>query len=447
MYPSINENYNAAVQAELRKTIVQMKPQAAVTLGSFKAGSGARGASGKLAGLEIPYKQGVVHGETALDVISGVTSFERMYAPTTGKMYVGLTQMGFTVEHEDYHETDAQAGNLPETASDLRDQALNTYLQHQNWYRIGKNTGSLAVVAAGGGGGSGTITCANDNTARGRSKGNLRLAVSAFTAVGKRVLYQSYTESTDTLTATFYITARASATAMTIVVTDGGTVVAGDIIVKYGHYKRVPYGCGYHFSPTGRLYQGANTAVDTFLNSREVTVSGYVTPTAMDTAKGALQTRANSPTARMNRVCRMTIGNYKQLAGYGYTLRAYNAEKGEADTTFGLPTVFKDEDTVYIQDADYEDAYIDMHDRKSYFEYRQREMSEISKGVTQYVGTNLVGSTEMYRNWGEAMNLAYDARGDDGKGKAGSGAPNSSVTMTGMTIPPINQVAEAQPLV
>src|SRR5688572_8834710 len=131
MFQNLNDNLAPVVQAELRKTIIQTKSQAAITLGGASgSGSGARGQAGKLAGLEIPYKQGVVHGETALDVINGVTSFERMYAPTHGKMYVGLTQMGFTVEHEEFHEQDAQNGNLPETANDLRNQALQTYLQH-----------------------------------------------------------------------------------------------------------------------------------------------------------------------------------------------------------------------------------------------------------------------------------------------------------------------------
>ncbi len=447
MYPNINENYAAAVRAELRKTIVQLKQQKAVTKGSFKSGTGARGAAGMLAGLEVPFKQGVVHGETALDVIGGTTSFERMYVPTTNKMYIGLTQTGFTVEHEYFHQKDADAGNLPEGRTQLRDQAMRTYLQHHNWYAIGKGDGALAVVAAGGGGGSGTITLANDNTARGRSKGSLRLAVSAFTTAGKRVMYQSYTPSTDTLTATFYITSKASSTTAVIVVTDAGTVVAGDVIVKLGHYKRVPFGLGYHIDDTGRPYQGANTVVDTFLNSSSIDGGGsLVNPTLMDTAKGGMQTRANDANARKNRVCHLTIGNYKTLAGYGYTLREYNAEKGDANTTFGLPFVYEDEDTVFIQDADMEDAYIYLRDRQSYFEYRQAELGEVSEGVTQYVGTNTVGSTEKYQNWGEAYNMAWDGRGDDGQGD-GAGAPNSSVVIENLEIPAINQVSQGLSLV
>ena len=446
MYQTINENLSAAVRAQLRSSIAKFTSQHAVTKNSFPMGAGANREKGQLAGLEIPYKRGVVHGESALDPYNGVTSFETMYAPTTAKMYAGLTFTGFTVQFEHFHQKDAMNGNLPENANDMRDQALITYLQHHNWYRIGKNTGSLAVVSVGGG--SGSITFTNDATARGRSKGSLRLAISDFTAVGKRVLYESYTESTDTKTATFYLTAKASATTGTVVITDGGTIVAGDVIVKKGHYKKVPYGLGYFQSATGRLMQGANTSVDGFLNARAVSGgSALVTPTAMDTAKGALQTRKNDVDARKRLICHLTIGNYKQLAAYGYNLRTYNAEKGDADTTFNLPVNYKDEDTEFIQDADYEDGYIDLRDRVSFFEYRQSQMDEVSEGPTQYVGTNSVGSTEKYRNWGEAYQFVWDGRGDDGKHKAGHGGPNCGVFIESLTIPNLNQVAEGQSLV
>lgn len=444
MYQTINENLAYAIRAQLRKTIMKFTSQCAVTKNSYKSGRGSS-ETGQLAGLEIPYKTGVVHGETALDPYSGVTSFERMYAPKGNKMYVGLSFTGFSVEFEHYHNKDAMNGNLPEGQNDMRDQALQTYLQHHNWYRIGAGDGALAVVTAVAGS---AITFANDNLGRGRSKGSLRLAVSAFTAPGKRILYQSYNKTTDTLGATFYITSKPSAVGAQVVIVDGGTISAGEIVVKFGHYKRVPYGHATHFDDTPRWYQGANTAVDTFLNSRKVD-GGFalITPTVMDTAKGALQTRANNVDARFKRVAHLSIGNYKQLAGYGYNLRQHQANDGKADTSYGLPVNYEDEDTEFIQDADFEDAYIDIRDRQSYFEYRQSEMTEISAGATQYVGTNGIGSTEKYRNWGEAYNFVWDGRGDDGKHQQGKGGPNSSTFIANLQIPAVNQVAEGISLV
>jgi hypothetical protein len=443
-YPNLPENFAAATQAEMRKSIIQTKQQKAPTSMSITSGAGARGESGKLAGLEIPFKNGVQHGETALDVLSGTTSFEQPVAPLNDKMFVGLAQTGFTVHWEHFHEKDAQAGNLPESRFDQRDQAMRTYYQHKNWYHGGVKTGSVAVVAAGGGGGSGTITFANDNTARGRSKGSLRLAVSPGTTAGKRILYQSYTESTDTLTATFYITSKASTTTAVIVVTDAGTVVAGDVIVKYGHYKKVTYGLGYLCDYANRFLQGVSTATYGFLNARRVNGgNALITPTLMDTAKGYQMTMANDMEARKKRGVHMSIGNYKQLAAFSYTLRQYNAEKGQADVTYGMPNWYEDEDAVFFCDADFEDAYVYIRDRKSVFEYRQSEMQKISKGDgSPYVGTSSFGSTEFFDNYGESCNLAWDARGDDGKGsKDGAGSPNSMVVIDNLAIPAVSQMA------
>lgn len=448
-YPNLVDNYAAATQAELRKMIVQSKQQKAVTKGSLESGPGARNESGALTGLEIPFKTGVPHGETALDAIGGTTSFEAYVAPQTDKMYVGLTQMGFTVEHEHFHNIDSNKGKIPESRAERREAMMLTYYQHQNWYNIGVKTGALAVVAAGGGGGSGTITFANDNTARGRSKGSLRLAVSWSTTAGKRVMYQSYTESTDTLTATFYITSKASTTTAVIVVTDGGTVVAGDVIVKYGHYKKVPYGLGYFINQASRWMQGINTATHTMFNARRVNaLASLITPTMMDTAKGAKQIRANNVDAGKKDICHLTMGNYKTLAGFGYDLRQYNAEKGDANTTFALPTNFEDEQNIYVQDADFEDAYIYIRDRSSFFEYRQSPMQKISPGdAQQYVGTNSKGSTEFYENFGESYNLAWDARGSDGSKRNGAGGPNSAVVIDNLTIPDLSQMGEGISLV
>jgi len=446
MYLNVNESLSAAVRAQLRKTIIKYQSQMAVTKNSYKSGRGAAGEQGQLAGLEIPIQEGLVHGETALDPYNGGTSFERMYAPTTNKMYVGLTFTGFTVEFEHFHEKDAMNGNLPWGQSKLRDDALKTYMQHHNYYRLGSGNGALGVVSSVSGA---TVTFTNDGTARGRSKGSLRLAVSPFTTAGKRILYQSYNTSTDALGATFYITAKTSATTATTVITDGGTITAGEVVVKYGHYKKVPYGHAYHFSSTARLYQGISTSASTtaFLNSRAVDGgAALVNPTTMDTLKGSLQTRANDVDARKKRICHLTIGNYKTLASFGYALRDYNAEKGQADTTYGHPNNYEDEDTEFIQDADFEDNFIDLRDRNSYFEYRQSDMQEISEGATQYVGTNFVGSTEKYRNWGEAYNFAFDMRGDDGSNKMG-GAPNSSAYIHNLTTPSLSQISEGISLV
>jgi hypothetical protein len=144
----------------------------------------------------------------------------------------------------------------------------------------------------------------------------------------------------------------------------------------------------------------------------------------------------------MKRIAHITPGNYRVLGAFGYTLRQYNAEQGQAGTTYGLPRNYSDEDTEWAQDADFEDAYVYMRNPSSYFEYRQSDMQKITKGDgAQYVGLNLRGSTEFFDNYAEAFNLAYDARGEDGQGRE-NGTPNDSVVLDNITIPSGNQVSE-----
>ncbi|HEY8560504.1 MAG TPA: hypothetical protein VIL74_09015 [Pyrinomonadaceae bacterium] len=438
MYQNLPEHLAPAARAELRKSIVDLKQKKAITLNSYKSGAGARKEGGRLAGVEIPFFKNLAHGEAALDPLTGSTSFGRMIPQNLDKMFVGVAFGGFTVEWEHFHQTDANRGNLPMGKEQQRDAVMETYLLHQNWYRIGDGSGVLAVATTAGG--SGTRTFAYDATARNRSKGSIRLAVSYNTAAGKRILYQSVDPATDTVNAEFYITSKPNAT-QAVCVMVSGSVAVGDVIVKKGHYKRVAYGHGTHFSNGNRWYQGVDTTNYDFLKCRYVDGGGAgITPTMITTAKTANKTRGNDAEAGKKKVAHLTPSNYQELAAFGYTLRTYNAEKGEADTSFGLPTTYQDEDWIFIQDADFEEAFIDVRDKRSYFEYRQQELQEISPGAQQYVGTEMFGSTEKFQNWGESFNFVWDARGDDGKGQGGQ--PNSSVYIGNLAMPAVTQVAE-----
>lgn len=440
-YRNLQEHNAAAVQAEIRGSILRLRQQNAVTMQSLKRGAGARNESGSMVGLEIPFSVNTANGSSALDPHTGQTSFLNYVPSATDKMFVGLAYRGFTVEWEHFTEIDASRGKQPMNRFKQRDEAMKTFMQEGNFYAIGKGDGALAVVTVGGG--SGSITFAYDATARGRSKGSLRLAISRNTASGKRIMYQSYNTS-GTKTAEFYITAKASATTATVVVTDGGTIGATDIVVKYGHYNKVEYGLGYHFDyDANRWYQGASTATHPFLRATRVDgAGGPPTPTLIDTMKLGTQVRANDMGAANRRVCHLTPANYRALAAFGYELRA---EKGDAMTTYGLPQYYTDGDTDFILDADFEETEIFMRDRKSLFYYEQKELHEISEGAQQYVGTSLVGSTEKYQNWGQACNLAWDGRGDDGEGDGG--APNSLVYIYGLELPAQTQVAAGVSLV
>ena len=352
--------------------------QSGKTDATFKKGSG--GKKGKLAGLEIPYERGVAHGETALNPVRGLTSAIPMVPSRTGKMFVGLAFSILTVESEWFHEIDASRGNLPEGESTNYKKVLNTYVQHQNWYAIGQGNGGLAYATSSGG--TGTHTFAFDNTARGRSKGSIRLAVSGDDPA-QRIYYESIDESVPggVVTSTFYITSKPSALTANLIITDAGTIGAGDLIVKKGHYNRVKYGLGYHINHLPRLYQGADTSVDDFLNSIGIDgKGGPLTATLIDTAKLAQEIEANDEKARKNRMFHLTHGHHRSLASYGYDLRAYNAEKGQAKTSYGVPRDFEDEDSNFRIDENMEDAYVYARRITDYWYYTQSELREVTSG-------------------------------------------------------------------
>lgn len=441
-FRNINEHDAAAVQADLRATILNLRPQRAITLTSLKSGKGARQENGKLAGLEIPFAVNVPMGSSALDPVGGQTSFLNYVPSATGKMYAGLAFLGFTVEFEHFHDLDAERGNLPESRLEQRDKAMQTYYQERNWDAVGEGDGRLAIVTVGVASPGGAITLAYDNTARGRSKGSVRLAITRNTATNKRVMYQSYNTS-GTKTAEFYITAKSSATNATVVITDGGTIGANDRIVKYGHFNKVPYGLGYFASNANRWFQGALTSDHPFLKATRIDGGGGPpTPTLIDGMKMSAQVISNDKMAANRRVFHLTFPNYRTLAAFGYELRQ---EKGDAMETYGLPQYYTDGDSDFIDDMDFEDCEIHMRDLKSFFLYRQSELREITSGPAQYVGTSLVGSTEKYQNWGEAYNCVWDGRGDDGKGAGGSA--NSFVYADNLEMPVKTQVAAGLSLV
>ena len=80
-----------------------------------------------------------------------------------------------------------------------------------------------------------------------------------------------------------------------------------------------------------------------------------------------------------NKMFHMTHGHHRSLAAYGYNLREYNAEKGDAMKTFGVPR-YEDEDSIWVRDEDMEDAYVYGRGRSGYWEYRQSPIDEVTNG-------------------------------------------------------------------
>lgn len=430
---------SALVQRDMVKTVARFRPEKARTLATFKEGTRKKQAG--LAGLQISYWKDHAHGQTWYSPVAGDTSFKKSIKQNSGAMYAGVAFRNMNMYMEDHIMLDMQRGLIPDSYIQERKRRIETHMMKKNWAAIGDGRGGVGVVASASGS---TLTATKDNSGRGRSKGVFRLKISDST---DPLYYDAVNTTTHAVVATFYITAKPSATTATVGGYTVGDVtalnVAGLLIVESGSYNKEMVGVGGHISDASRIYQGADTSVDEFLKNPSVDGgNAAVTPSAVHAAKQILMTRANAEEGDFSFICHLTPSNYETLAKFGYTLRQYNAEKGQANTTFGLPTVYKDGDTLFVPDADYEDAYIDFREKSTFFEYVQKEFGLKTTGSEggrhEWVGTNQVGSTNSYENYNEACNIVWDGRGKDGD-REGGGSPNTSVFIKNLAIPTVNQ--------
>lgn len=416
----------AIVQRDMDEAVLSHRPAKGRTLMTFE--QSIRRKKGRLAGYQIGYWRDFAHGQTWYNPLAGDFSFKRSTAQKTGAMWVGVAFRNMNITLENHVQLDMASGAIPDSYIKERRRRIATYTMKKNWEAIGNGDGTVAMVGSASGT---TLTALLDGSARGSSKGVFRLAIS----LAADPIYYECINASDAVVAKFFITAKSSATQATMDFTGGsGNAAAmntsGFRIVEAGSFKKAMTGIGYHHSDsTSRIYQGASVADDPFLINASVDMSAAaVTPTAIHTLKGMVQTAANAPESEFPFVGHLSFQNYRILASYGYTDRQYTLnDNTKSTTTFGLPTVYKDGDTVWVPDADYEEAYIDLRERAPFFEYVQKKFGpETADGISrhEWIGANESGSTLKYENYTEASNIVWDGHGPNGD-RDGDGRPNS----------------------
>lgn len=429
------------VQRELVSTVKRFRPEKALTLATFEEAT--REKTGRLAGIQIPYWKDHAHGQSWYSPVAGDTSFKKSTKQKTGAMYAGVVFRNMNFYMEAHIMKDMSNGFIPDSYIKERQRRIATHMMKKNWAAIGDGTGAIAAVSGASGS---TVTCLADNSARGTSKGVFRLKVSDSS---DPLLYDAVNPSTDAVVATFFVTAKPTSTTATVTFTLGNAAamnVNTYKICESGSWKKELSGLGAHISDsTSRIYQGADVSVDEFLQNPSVDAgNAVITPTSIHTAKGVMMTRANVADDMFGFIAHITPTNFRDLAKFGYTARVYNAEGGKSQKTYGLPTKYEDGDTLFVLDADYEDCYIDLRERKPFFEYCQKEFGLKTTGGQsrhEWVGANDAGSTNEYENYNEACNIVWDGRGKDGDGEDG-GTPASSVFIKNIALSTSAQYAK-----
>lgn len=427
----------AVVQRDLRATVGSFRPTRARTLATFEEG---RSETGRMAGLQMGYWKDRAHGQTLYNPLAGDTSFKKSTKQTTGAMYVAPAYRNMNFWMEEHVMLDMSRGFIPDSYIKERRRRIATHMWKKNWAAIGTGNASIAVVSTASGT---TVTCLADNSAWGTSKGTYRLQNSV---AADPLLYDAINAS-DAVVATFYVTAKPTNTTATVVFTVGNAAAmatSGFNICETGQWKKEMNGIGGLISDsTTRIFQGADVAVDDFLQNKSVDAgNAVVTPTLIHALKSVITTRGNNSESDYSHIAHLTENNYRDLAKHSYPLRIVDtANKGAAMKTYGVPNVYEDGDTMFVPDADFEECFIVLRERGQYFEYVQKKFGlKETGGVSrfQYQGTNNAGSTNAFENYNEAVNLVWDGKGKDGTGSE-DGSPASAVIVKNIAYPAIRQ--------
>ena len=405
----------------IKETVKQVKENRTYTMDSFKKSKRVIGGQN---GYQIPFFVTRYSGHTAWSprgADGAVTnlSFRPGVPEKTASMWVGQAYGETTVEVDLPEWNDMQKRQVFDTYARRKMRKIASYQKHRNYYAIGDGTGALAYVTSYN---AGTLTCTTAAaTTPGRTKGAVRLELG--------VLYDVFTTA-GVWQDSFTVTA-VGKTSCTVVLTGEGANVdpaVGNLVVERGHYNNVPRGLGYLISDEQRDFQGlSTTSYPDFINSVVDLNGSAVTPTTMHTLVGQVEIRGNDKDMRAGLVAHSTPGLYRTLAAFGYGSagagRTYNAEKGEADTTYGLPTDFVQKGIRWVLDADMDEDRIYLRRPQDFFEFNGMEFQTVkpgsSDGMRMQVGSNNVGSGAFYENIAEQYNFGYD-------GDATQDAPNCS---------------------
>lgn len=431
--PTTLQEASALVQQDLPDKVAKLKPTKARTAQSTIKGG--RKMQGQLAGIRIPFLRNLGHGQTWPSPVTGDYNYKGSLPEEFSAMFAAPVSRVMNMTMEKNHLRDMERGKIPLSYIDERERRIGVHMLKLNWGFIGKGDNGVAEVLSAA---VATVTCKLVNTARGQSKGSLRVFTST---AAKPLYYDGVNPATNTVVATFWSDTKPAPNTFTVGGFTVGNIaalnVAGLRICESGSWMREIMGYGGHIDDTTRIWQGANTGDDPGLNAKSIDAGNSTpTPTMIRDGKNVLTTRSNMDDEEYNLICRLTFINWYILAAYGYGDRQYQAAKGEANITFGLPNMYQDQDTLFIPDPNYEEGFIDLHKKRPFMMYEQKTFS---KSVTDGVGRHEYGgagsgSSIVYENYDENIQLVCDLRGPDAKDPQDGGSPNPAVFIKNIAI-------------
>lgn len=391
---------------QIKKMVKAVKETTTKTLDSFNKST--RTVAGQQGGYQIPFFSTYYSGNSAISPTSTGNSFRQSNPPETISMYVGLAYAFKVIQAQGMLLNDMNSKESLVSEMRLKKMAIEDFMKHQNYYAIGDGSGTVAVVTTVTGGVfTGTTAAA---TSPNQTKGAHRLR--------KGNTYDIIDESSGAIVGTITPTANGTRSATVACTSTGTPNNAGAYVVEQGHYNNVINGLGGLISnSTSRTFQGVQvTNIPEFINSAVDLNGSSLTSVTVNTLRNKVEVR-NPDENGFTRIGHITPGLYNVLAIQGYGGRVYNAERGAANTSFGVPTNYSDGDISWVQDPDMDEDRVYLRTAGDFFNYEARPFGPVNEdGLDwrQNPGANDVGAWEYFKQVGQVYNLGFDGEASGG---------------------------------
>ncbi len=294
----------------IAETVKQIREHTTLTLDSFT--KSARTIAGGQQGYQIPFYVTDYGQNSYLSPGATGNSFQQPIAPISKSMWVGLAYQGKAMYTDGIFSYTMDKKESLISESDLREQAIENFMKHQNYYAIGDNYGyGILAVTTSNTGGTFTGTTAAALTA-GATKGAQRLC--------QGVTYDVVDESSFAVVGTMTPTMNGTNSATVTCTTTGSVNNSGAFVVEQGAFNKVPRGLAYLINNNDRVFQGLDTTNYQEFNSSVVDLNGSaLTSASINTLKTKVQIRQGlTGKETFGRIGHLPPGLYNTLAIQGY---------------------------------------------------------------------------------------------------------------------------------
>jgi hypothetical protein len=392
-FENLGDGFRQAIQSSFETLTEQNTP----TWSHIKKSTEAKPVTEK--GWKIPYNDRMPGGHKAFTASS--PDFNAAVGPQSTAMYVYPVRYALPIQFDGGFIRAFNAGRKDAIVEYQRimDLYYEAAAKRTNQMCYGDGSGTLAYITNNEATGSQTIEC--DTTAAagyGHTKGAKWLI--------KNHVYDCVTPGTGTVTSSLTITTEGSSSC---VGTFSSDPAAGDVIVDTGSFNNFFRGFAHLNSNTSRTLQGLATGTFPALNSYGVDLNGaLLTVSTIAQIKAGLKVRNNADDAQNGLVAFVPPGQLYLLRVQGYNLSQYIRNTDDGDVVKGVAKMYKDGDTLFVEDADCDEDrgyFFDMSQISRFEEMPFGDYDIGGSGMHMAQGANSTGSDVYYKGIGWVGNL------------------------------------------